>query len=172
MSTATHCLPTPSRQSGAWTLAQGHAVTLRPRQDGELLILGGSVWATLDGPHAGVESGPRGDLHLETGARLHLPSGRRVVLEPVSTRSAHRLPCPAATFDWIPRLPTSAAESWQVTVSQPAHELGRAIKETRHALRQLVWGMLTWVGGRLVSRRETPIVCNAGVLEASSHFNE
>ncbi|WP_028603584.1 DUF2917 domain-containing protein [Ottowia thiooxydans] len=149
MTSNTPYLPTLGRASGAWTLEPGHAMTLRPRQNGEILIIHGAVWATLDGPHEGLESGPLGDLHLQPGARLALRAGRQIVLEPIVAQGACAASTPAVNFDWIASPPSAAAASWETTVAQPAGELSRALNEARGAFKRLVWGVLTWSGERL-----------------------
>lgn len=158
-------LPTSARTNGAWTLAQGRAITLRPRQNGEIVIIGGAVWATLDGPHAGLESGPLGDLYLRAGERLRLDSGRQVVLEPFAARGTRPQPAPAVMFDWVPSPLSSATDSWEITVAQPADDLGRALSEARHAFVRLVRGVMAWSGERLAPRRQAPVTCSAAGRE-------
>src|SRR4051812_30818310 len=65
---------------GAWKLGAGRAITLQPREAGELRIAHGRVWATFDGPHPGPLN-QQGDLVLETGEGLHVQPGQRLVVE-------------------------------------------------------------------------------------------
>lgn len=161
MLTAAHSLSTTAHTNGAWTLAQGRAITIKPREDGDIWIIAGAVWATLDGPHEGVGTGPLGDLYLQAGERLPLRAGRQVVLEPFTARKANTQPSLAVEFDWIPRPQTSAADSWETTVARPADDLGRALNEARHAFGRLMRGVLTWSSERLSPRRAAPMVCDA-----------
>ncbi|WP_423456755.1 DUF2917 domain-containing protein [Ottowia sp. VDI28] len=154
MSTAAHSLPLSARTSGAWTLAAGRAIAMRPRQNGEILIINGAVWATLDGPHEGLESGPLGDLYLQAGERLRLIAGRQVVLEPFVPRGARPQLASAVKFDWVPSPQASAADSWEATVAQPADDLGRALGEAQRAFGRLVRGVLAWGGERLAPRTQ------------------
>ena len=68
--------------SAAWPLAAGRAMSLRARHGSELVVVGGRVWATLDGPHGPAARG-QGDLILEAGEHLPLAAGQRVVVEPL-----------------------------------------------------------------------------------------
>lgn len=65
---------------GAWKLARGRAITLRPTIDGILRIAHGRVWATVDGPH-GVTPTDSGDHVLEVGRSMFVRAGQRVVIE-------------------------------------------------------------------------------------------
>lgn len=83
-----HQLSQPGATIGAaagnagWPLVAGHAMSLRVRHASTLMVSGGRVWATLDGPHRPAARG-QGDLILEAGARLPLAAGQRVVVEPL-----------------------------------------------------------------------------------------
>lgn len=80
-----HQLLQPSSTKGTvatsgWTLAPGHAMTLRVRHASVLMVVSGRVWATGDGPHAVAARG-LGDWVGEAGAQLRLEPGQRVVVE-------------------------------------------------------------------------------------------
>lgn len=129
--------------NGCWRLAAGRAVSLQSREAGDLHIAQGRVWATLDGPHARRT----GDLFLEAGETLHLPAGRRVVIEP---SSANGQPATAA-FDWV-RAPASSTSHWPAAVAQPASDLrlalgaaGFALSASAGALARLLGGVLALV---------------------------
>lgn len=132
------------RASGTWTLQPGRAITLRPRQTGELLIVRGAVWATLNGPHEGLGSGPLGDLHLQPGERLRLDAGRQVVLEPILVGKVCPSSAPAVDFSW-----EYTPSSWRASVAEPAGDLTRALHEARVAFVRLVRGLLLWSGERI-----------------------
>lgn len=110
----------------SWRLESGRALTLQPRDDGELRVSQGRIWATLDGPHAGPANFA-GDLVLKAGERLVLRPGQRVVIEswdPVAQGPAF--------FVWntqLARLPVSAhsGSRWQVAVVQPWRDLRLAL---------------------------------------------
>lgn len=161
MLTAARSLSTTARTNGAWTLAQGRAITLKPRENGHIRIMRGSVWATLEGPHEGLESGPLGDLHLQAGSRLSLRAGQQIVLEPFDVNSCDPRPQPATEFDWVPDPVSSAVDSWEASVAQPADDLGRALSEARRAFARLMKGVLTWSGERLTPHRPAPLMCDA-----------
>lgn len=94
---------------GAWKLARGRAITLRPATSGILRVAHGRVWATLDGPH-GKNPDDSGDHVLEVGRCLWVGAGQRVVIEAwKGTGSAY--------FSWDPVLAPAAV---------PAAERGRA----------------------------------------------
>ena len=82
--------------AGSWKLAAGSAVTLRDDRAAVLCITHGSVWATLDGPHAGPANN-QGDLFLKAGERLSLQPGQRVVVEPWRSFA----PCAASASDAV-----------------------------------------------------------------------
>lgn len=66
----------------SWPLATGVALSVRARHASELVVVGGRVWATVDGPQGAANPAPD-DLILEAGARLPLAAGQRVVVEPL-----------------------------------------------------------------------------------------
>ena len=55
--------------SGCWSLMQGQAISLLPREAGVLRIASGRVWATMDGPHTGFGN-ESGDHFLQAGQVL------------------------------------------------------------------------------------------------------
>lgn len=124
-----------------WKLANGQAMTLRPRNAGALRINSGQVWATLDGPHSGPSNG-WGDLFLKEGQILNLQSGQRVVIEPrgdAANRSAY--------LEWE----TTPAEQsrdlgstskWQRAVVLPASDLVAALVLAISAASRLATGLL------------------------------
>jgi hypothetical protein len=118
-------------------LAPGQAMTLRPRQPGELRVRHGTLWVTPDGPHASEDVRLGGDMFLCAGDRFRLATGQPLVLEPARAKRA-------ATFDWVP---LSAAESWRTSVRAPAAELQAALRQTGRAALRLLHGLGIW-GGR------------------------
>ena len=142
--------PAQKRASGTWTLHPGRAITLRPRQNGELLIVRGAVWATLNGPHEGLGSGPLGDLHLQPGERLRLDAGRQVVLEPILVGKVCPSNAPAVNLNW-----EYTPSSWKSSVAEPAGELSRALHEARVAFVRLVRGLVSW-SGELIAPTTAP----------------
>ena len=142
--------------SGSWKLAGGCAVTLRDDRAAVLRITHGSVWATVDGPHAGPANN-QGDLFLKEGERLRLRPGQRVVIEPWRSST----PCASSVsesvyFSWDPApqatpLPRNAGASvnagapagsrMQVALVYPLRDFGLALKMAGQALGRLVWGI-------------------------------
>jgi Protein of unknown function (DUF2917) len=76
------------------TLPAGQARTLRPQQAGVFRVTQGTVWATLDGPHAG-HTQVQGDQFLQAGDTVHLQRGQRMVIEPVGAANT-------VCFSWVP----------------------------------------------------------------------
>ncbi len=113
--------------ASGWCLESGRALTLQPRDAGELRVSQGRIWATLDGPHAGPAN-QAGDLVLQAGERLALRPGQRVVIEswdPVAQGPA------CLVWNTRPaRLPVSARSGsrWQVAVVQPLRDLRLALR--------------------------------------------
>jgi hypothetical protein len=107
---------------GCWKLGVGRAVTLKPREDGVLRIAHGSVWVTLEGPHAGPAN-DLGDHVLGAGDQLTLQAGQHVVMEPWG----NGIEAPAY-FEWDPmpavvRTPIRVASQWRMAVVQPLADL-------------------------------------------------
>lgn len=98
-------LPSSTRNPppGAWKLAPGRALTLSPRQAGQLEVVYGEVWATFDGPHSGPPN-DLGDRVVRAGERLCLEAGQNVVVE------SWRSDAPAF-FSWDPYAAAPAAGS-------------------------------------------------------------
>ena len=143
-------LPASNAQAaGSWKLVNGHAVTLHDRNAAVLRITCGSVWATVDGPHAGPANN-QGDLFLKAGDRLTLQAGQRVVIEPWRA-SANE----AVYFSWDPATaaptltrqqdarprPAQAGSRMQTAVLCPLRDLGLALRLAAQALGRLVWGI-------------------------------
>ncbi|WP_053843446.1 DUF2917 domain-containing protein [Paracidovorax avenae] len=63
--------------AGAWRLACGQAMGLRPRRPGTLEIVQGGVWLTVSGRAASEE-----DVFLRSGDTLRIAAGQHAVLEP------------------------------------------------------------------------------------------
>jgi Protein of unknown function (DUF2917) len=134
------------KPAGSWQLAAGHAVTLHDDRAAVLRITHGSVWATVDGPHAGPANN-QGDVFLSAGERLTLQAGQRVVIEPCSdSNSANE----AVYFSWDPALATVdvppqpyavAGSRMQVAVVRPLRDFALALKMAAQALGRLVWGI-------------------------------
>lgn len=85
---------------GCWTLARDRAITLDTRAPGYLRVAHGSLWATLEGPHAQGPANEWGDLVLRCGARIRLAPGRQVVLESYPDAANED-----ACFSWEPEPP-------------------------------------------------------------------
>jgi hypothetical protein len=95
--------------AGSWVLPAGHALTLQSPAAGALHVTQGRVWATLDGPHAGPGN-DQGDLVLQTGQRLNLQAGQRVVIEPLGGHASGTPACAndSAYFSLEPAAQASA----------------------------------------------------------------
>lgn len=152
--------------AGSWKLATGHAVTLHDDRGAVLRITHGSVWATVDGPHAGPANN-QGDLFLKSGDRLTLQPGQRVVIEPHTAHSSARSSASANAggsaganakssaneavyFSWDPALAAAPlhmhaalhdASRFQLAVVCPLRDLGLALKLAGQALGRGVWGV-------------------------------
>lgn len=140
---STRCLP------GTWKLAPGRAVTLRPREDGELRVAHGRVWVTFDGPHAGPLN-DLGDQVLGAGEQLRVRAGRRVVLEPADRAEP-------AYFSWefaVAAAPVRAAGS--ELVLQPLHDLRLALVLAGGAAVRLAAGLARLLLGSLRPRAARP----------------
>ena len=74
----------------AWSLPQGQATSLRPRQEATLQVTEGHVWITFDGPHSG-HGNESGDHFLSKGEQLLVRAGQRLVLEPLGQPGALRV---------------------------------------------------------------------------------
>ena len=130
--------------AGAWKLAGGRAITLRPRCTGLLRIARGSVWATSDGPHAGPLN-DQGDRFLHAGEQLQVRRGERLVLEAWSRHGC-------AYFRWDP-LPQPVERRVRVAdLAQPVEDLRRAVVLGARATGRLVAALaglasaLAWLG--------------------------
>ncbi len=66
--------------AGSWKLGADRAMTLHCHQAATLRVTQGRLWATVDGPHQGAANN-LGDVVLNSGERLHLSAGQRVVIE-------------------------------------------------------------------------------------------
>ena len=106
---AVHCL-SQSRDalhevnglSGCWTLAPGHALTLRASEAGELCIARGRVWLTFE--DAALDSQVRaGDHFLSDGESMQLAKGQTLVMESMAMGDDR-----PAYFNWEPDPPTAA----------------------------------------------------------------
>ena len=130
--------------AGSWKLVNGHAVTLHDLNAAVLRITCGSVWATVDGPHAGPANN-QGDLFLKAGERLTLQPGQRVVIEPWRASANEAVyfswdPAPAAPRVALQR-EAQAGSRTQVAVLYPLRDLGLALRMAAQALGGLVWGI-------------------------------
>ena len=142
--------PASSAQAaGSWKLVNGHAVTLHDRNAAVLRITCGSVWATVDGPHAGPANN-QGDLFLKAGDRLTLQPGQRVVIEPWRASANEAVyfswdPAPAAPPMTLHRETLQrhapAGSRMQVAVLYPLRDFGLALRMAAQALGRLVWGI-------------------------------
>jgi hypothetical protein len=69
-------------------------MALHARHATELQVQDGCVWITLDGPHSGPAN-DSGDVFLNAGGSLHVPAGRRLVIEALGSASGD-----AAQLSW------------------------------------------------------------------------
>ena len=130
---------------GAWKLACGRAVTLRPTSDGILRVSRGCIWATLDGPH-GATPDDAGDLSLQAGRSLYVQAGQRIVMESWNASGA-------SYFAWDPVPPTAAhCQLGLAAVLQPLADLRLAAGLALRASGQLATGLVR-VGCHLVRPR-------------------
>lgn len=82
---------------GLRTLAPGQALSLHPREAGELQVARGTAWVTFDVPARGAPRAPLGDLFVPAGGRLPLRPGQRLVIEPIALRGQPPAPL---VFSW------------------------------------------------------------------------
>lgn len=82
--------------AGCWKLAPKRALSLRPREDGVLLVTQGQAWATLDVPHCG-RGNQLGDHCLHAGQQLRVRARQHLVIESLDDAPVH--------FDWTPDAP-------------------------------------------------------------------
>jgi len=105
---------------GAWKLAAGRAMSLRPREAGVLRVAQGRIWATFDGPHRGPLN-DLGDQILDPGDVLRLRGGQGLVIEAWDAQA------PAFfSWDWLPD-PTPRAAPRIAAVDQPLADLRAAL---------------------------------------------
>lgn len=149
--TTAHRITASCKAPGTWSLPAGQAITLRPDTPGELRIMQGCVWLTLDGPH----ESRAGDLFLAAPAWLRLGAGHRVVLEPVAWAGAS-----GAAIDWVP---THQPAAWRVAVAQPAADLRRAAGAAALSVRAVV-GALLRLAGALLGLVPEGLVFAAGLV--------
>jgi hypothetical protein len=130
--------------AGCWRLGPGRAVSLYPREGGELTLAQGRVWVTLGISVAAP--GAMADMVLCAGERLALRAGQHVVMEdwPV-TPAQGRVPAgtpQGAAFSWRvdmaqPRSATginaATAVAWEGSVRRPLQELAAALRDSRRA---------------------------------------
>lgn len=125
---------------GAWKLASGRAITLRPAVDGIVRVAQGRVWATVEGPH-GRRPDDSGDHVLEAGRSLFVRAGQAVVLEAWSAGCA-------SYFAWEPVLaPATGQRPLNLSVVlQPLADLRAAAGLALRAIGQLGAGLarLAW----------------------------
>ena len=145
-----------SDSAGSWKLGAGQAVTLHDARAAVLRITCGSVWATVDGPHAGPANN-QGDIFLNAGERLTLQPGQRVVIEPWSVCATAAVyfawdPAPAAPLLTLQRQ-TQAGSRMQVAVLYPLRDFGLALKMAAQALGRLVWGVVAALSEFLAAGR-------------------
>src|SRR5262245_7293666 len=112
---------------GAWKLGAGRAITLQPRESGELRIAHGRMWATFDGTHPGPLN-ETGDMVLETGDSVHIEAGQRLVVDAWTGGSS-------SYFSWEPEPVPQAAMADAVV--QPLADLRLALTLGGKAVVQL-----------------------------------
>lgn len=118
---------------GLFTLPAGQARRWQVPRAGQLRVARGMLWLTLDGPHAGTEAGPQGDVFLRAGDALALPAGARPVLEAVAMGHA---PQGDAAFSWQAEYPLRVGDAMRSAAS----DLARALVDAGHALVRLLGG--------------------------------
>jgi len=141
---AASLLPTAATPAlpGAWKLAKGRAITLKPRTNGILRVAHGRVWATVDGPH-GVSPTDSGDHILEVGRSMWVRPGQRVVIEAWNGEGA-------SYFVWDPVFEPIKVKAPRRRVDfavalQPLADLRSALLLAGDALRRLVVVMVRQV---------------------------
>ena len=117
--------------AAGWMIANGQAMTVRPKAAGTIRIIQGRAWITGDGPHP-QQPERCGDLVLDSGASLPLHPGQRVVIESWA-RPGDVAPLQLA---WVP-----VRQPWAEAVRQPATDLVQALGQAAHALARLVQGL-------------------------------
>ncbi len=134
-----------SRLPGTWKLEAACVIGLQASQDAQLCIAHGRVWLTFD-TRPGAPP-PGGDHFLQAGEQLHVPRGKRVVLE--SSGSDRHAP---AYFSWcavaaMVTPPVRTVSPWQVNVVQPLADLRDAVGLGLVAAGRVVLGLAltgTW----------------------------
>lgn len=137
--------------AGSWQLAPGRALSLYPRDEGQLRITRGRAWVTLD-LRPGGHRDEAGDHCLCAGEQLRVRPGRHVVFESLD-------PAPL-WFEWVP---APASEQLPVTpqvlpLAQAWSEFWQYARLTLRALLRLLRGLLCTVpwllgGGFRLRRR-------------------
>jgi hypothetical protein len=125
---------TPAALPGTWKLRAGRAITLNPREDGVLRVAHGSLWATFDGPHAGLPNA-LGDHFVEIGDTLRVAAGQRLVLESFSRAAP-------AYFSWDPlAAPAPVPRFGLADALQPLADLRLALLLGARAIARLGAGL-------------------------------
>lgn len=161
---ALHLIPSlpasaPPALPGTWKLVAGRAVTLAPRETGQLRVAHGCVWATFDGPHPGPLN-DRGDHIVGAGAQLRIQAGQRVVIE------AWNNDVPAY-FSWDPVTEAVVSRTRQLApVGQSLNDLRQALALGAAAAGRLVAALAglaadLLTGGRLAGRDAPAGACGA-----------
>jgi len=146
---------------GAWKLAAGRAMSLRPREAGVLRVAQGRIWATFDGPHRGPLN-DLGDQILDPGDVLRLRGGQGLVIEAWDAQA------PAFfSWDWLPDPAPRAAPRF-AAVAQPLADLRAALALGAGAAVRLVAALADLAWSLAVGRtRETSADCRFNAQSAA-----
>ena len=138
---------------GTWKLASGRAITLEPRESGNLRVAHGQVWATYDGPHRGPIN-DLGDPVIGVGGQLRVRAGQRLVVEAWNGASP-------AYFSWDPLpAPVRGPAVSLARVVQPLADLRMALALGTGAAGRLAAGLAGLAWDLVVGRgRETLADC-------------
>ena len=129
---------------GTWKLRGGRAITLQPREDGDLRVAPGSLWATFDGPHGGPLN-DSGDHFVEVGDTVRIAAGQRVVVESWDGQAP-------AYFSWDPQPSVALVPRLRIADAlQPLDDLRLALLLGARALGRLAAGL-----GRLAVQAVVP----------------
>jgi hypothetical protein len=118
---------------GTWKLAAGRAITLEPREAGDLTVAHGRLWATFEGPHGG-RLNESGDHFFGAGERVRVVPGQRMVVE------AWNEGCPAY-FSWEPAPVAVPVRPTLAEAMQPLSDLRLALVFGGHAVARLASGL-------------------------------
>jgi hypothetical protein len=152
----------PPALPGTWKLAPGRAISLRPREAGQLRIAHGLVWATFDGPHYGPLNDP-GDHIVGAGEQLRVEAGQRLVIEAWNAA----LP---TYFSWDPVAEVAVERSRRMApVGQSLADLREALALGAGATGRLVAALAGLAAGLVTGGRQPTRGLNAPAGACGAH---